>query len=64
MTTNASVLYLSKVSKDVATSLDTYRRVRGIYERTEIAMGRVPRYRVTNSSTSAMVVGDVKQRTT
>jgi len=57
-TTTTEPIDVSRLDSETTHIIDTYRRVRGIYERTEAAMGRVPRYRVTMSTTTSVRLGD------
>jgi hypothetical protein len=61
MPTTTQPVDLSQLDNEATRVLDSYRRTRGIYERTEAAMGRVSRYRVTLATTTAVVIRDGKR---
>ena len=63
VTTATEKVNLSQLDEKTMHIFDVYRRTRSIYERTVIAMGRVPRYRVTMATTTAVRIGDGQQRT-
>ena len=59
MNTTTDKLDVSQLSADVEHVFETYRRTRDIFERTSAAMGRIPRYRISASTTITPIrVGD------
>ena len=63
MATTTQRVDVSQLDERTTHIFDVYDRSRGIYERTLAAMGRLPRYRVTEATTASVKVGDVKHRT-
>ena len=63
MQTKTNTTDVSSVEDNIRSVADTYRRVRGIYQRTEAALGRIPRYRVTIASTSTVIGRNAKHVT-
>ena len=61
MTTATERVDLSQLDKKTMHIFDVYRRSRGIYERSEIAMGRRVGYRVSMASASGAKVGDERK---
>src|SRR5258706_219264 len=59
MKTATTLVDLSQLTDGALRVLETYRRTRGIYERTSAAMGRTARYQVRMASTTTVRIGDV-----
>jgi hypothetical protein len=60
MTTNDK-LDRSQLDEKTTHIFDVYRRSRGIYERSEIAMGRRQGYRVTMANATGVKIGDKRK---
>lgn len=56
MPTRHPLLDAAMQNPSVQKTYDVYNRTASIYERTNAALGRVPRYRITNSTTTATVI--------
>jgi hypothetical protein len=59
----AAEVDVSKLDATTKRIFDVYRRTRGVYERSEIAMGRRQAYRITMASATGASIGDGREPT-
>lgn len=59
--TPAAEVDVSQLDAKTKRIFDVYRRTRGVYERSEIAMGRRQAYRITMASATGATIGDGRE---